>query len=158
MARPSVRDTDRGMKRIVKLLGREARRARVDVGWFKEAQHEGGVQTATIASVHEFGAPEHSIPARPMLSRTVDENRAKFREQYRDAWARAIDGRERIESALLRYGQDVRTAIIRTITRGPHTPLAPATIARKGSSKPLIDTGAMRDQVDVRVGLGNLGT
>ena len=154
-ATTSIRDTDRGYKRVLKLLTREARRARVEIGWFSNKRHPSGIGTAEIAAVQEYGSPELHIPARPMLSRTVDEHRLSYAQKHKDAWGRAIDGRESIEKALLRFGHEVRNDVIETITEGPHAANAPSTIARKGSFSPLIDQGIMRDQVDVRVGVGS---
>lgn len=152
-------DRDRGFKRIVKMLTRDAKRARVDVGWFADKKH-GALQTAAIAAVHEYGYPEGKIPARPMLRRTVDEHRSEYERLHKDAWDRAIMG-ERIEKSLLRFGHRVRTDVVKTITKGPHEPLKDATVARRALTKkgtrsktPLIEFGIMRDQVDVRVKTG----
>lgn len=152
-ATTSIRSTDRGFKRIVQALTRQARRARVEIGWFSDKKHPSGIGTAEIAAANEYGT--ETAPARPMLRRTVDERRAEYERKHKEAWGRAIDGTEPIERALLRFGNDVRNDVVRTITTGPHIPNAPSTIARKGSSSPLIDRGIMRDQVDVRVGLGS---
>jgi hypothetical protein len=147
-----IRDRDRGFKRIMNLLTREAKNARVDVGWFADKKH-GDQQTAQIASHHEYGAPDAGIVARPMLRRTVDEHRSEYDRLRAEAYGKAIDG-ERIEKSLLRFGHRVRTDVVKTITTGPHPPLKQATIDRKGFDTPLIEFGVMRDQVDVRVKTG----
>ena len=40
-----------------------------------------------------------------------------------------------------------RNAVVRKINKGPFTPNAPATVKRKGSSQPLIDTGNLRKSI-----------
>lgn len=151
----SIRDTDRGFKRILKMLTREARRARVEVGWFADKKHPSGIATAEIAAVQEYGSPELNIPERSVLRRTVDEHRMDYERRHRDVWGRAIDGTEPLERGLLRFGQKIRTDAVETLNEGPHAANAPSTIARKGSSQPLVDRGIMRDQIDVRVGVGS---
>jgi len=50
--------------------------------------------------------------------------------------------------ALLAIGVLVQGMIRARISKGIPPPLAPATITRKGSSKPLIDTGQLRGSID----------
>jgi len=146
-----VTDHDRGFRRILKLLQKQAKRADVRVGWFQTAKHPSGISTAAIATVHEYGSEKAHVPKRAMLAPTVDTHRAEYARLYREAWASAIDGKEPIERSLLRYGNRVRNDVVRLIVAGDFVPLAQSTIDRKGSSKPLQDTGTMRDQVEVRV-------
>ena len=54
--------------------------------------------------------------------------------------------------ALARTGQYIEGEIKRKIGSGPFTPNSPATIRKKKSSKPLIDTGHMRQSVRYEIG------
>ncbi len=145
-----VDSKDRGFKRIVKMLKRDAR-MRLDVGWFPDAEHPSGLRTAEIAAVHEFGAPAVNIPARPMLRPIADKNQQRYARAYRGAFGRAIDKKGGLEGQLVRFGAVVEGDVKKHITTGSFAPLEAATIAAKGSSQPLIDFGTMRDQVEHRV-------
>lgn len=147
-----VRDRDRGFRKIITRL-EEGARVTVDVGWFRDQRLKTGEQTASVAAIQEFGAPEANIPARPMLASTFDEKRRQHRALYRKAWGDIAEGKRRVERALLLFGNEVRSDVVDKITDGPFEPNAPSTIARKGVDNPLIDTGTMRDQVSVEVRL-----
>lgn len=145
-----VRDTDRGFRAILAQVDALAK-VRVEVGWHADKRHEGGKPTASIAAVHEFGSVSRSIPARPTLGPTVDRNASTYREYLQRLLSEAVSRGKDPEGALRIFGARVASDVKRSINELTAPPLSPATIARKGSSKPLIDTGAMRDQVDHRV-------
>ena len=157
--RATTTDKDRGFKRILATL-KEASRSEVAIGWFPDAKHEveaegGGtksIQTAELASIHEFGTS--TIPARPMIGPVYDNNLLRYRARLKELWGKIVTLEISTEAALVIFGAMVEADLKRWITSGPHKPLSPETIARKGSSRPLIDTGAMRDQVMFRHQVG----
>lgn len=152
--RSGVKDTDRGMQRIVRELGRMDG-ARIEVGWFAGVRHPSGESVAGIAAIHEFGAPRANIPPRPTLGPTYDEKLSQGRRELRNlVLEQVVDRAGGVKEALERFGARRVAEIKRAITALQSPPLKPATIARKGASKPLIDTGAMRDAVDSRVRIG----
>lgn len=120
---------------------------------------EAGDDLITYAAANEFGTDV--IPERSFLRSTVDLHRADYEKELADAVGLMIDsvskggvfsggGRAAIaqaKKALQRLGLravgDVQAQIVEI--RDP--PNAPSTIARKGSSNPLIDTGRMRQSV-----------
>lgn len=140
-------DRDRGWKRIRKVL-RRIDGAKVEVGWFPDARHE-TLNTAELASIHEYGGG--NVPARPMIRPVSDKNREAYRRVQRELHGRVVDGTLTIEGALATLGTKIEGDLKAWITDGDHVPNAPSTIARKGSSKPLIDTGLMRSQVTHKV-------
>ena len=107
---------------------------------------------AELGYIHEFGAPEANIPARPFLLPGVENARAAIAAEYRHAAEAALDGRNVAEAAHLRVGITAQNAVRAKITEGPFAPLAERTLkrrkarGRKGES-PLIDTGQMRASV-----------
>lgn len=106
-------------------------------------------EVATVASVHEFGAPERNIPERSFLRSAVDENRERLAKvQTREAGL-VMDGKRTVEVALGRIGEFMKGRVQAKITSGPFEPLAPQTIAARvrPSEKPLIDTASMRQTV-----------
>ncbi len=110
-----------------------------------------------VATVHEFGSANGVIPERSFLRSTLDRNGKKYAKRLREAIARAIeaaakggDWREAVDRDLSRLGVLAVGDVQQTIRdSGPGWPaLSPVTIARKGSSKPLIDTGRLRQSID----------
>lgn len=104
-----------------------------------------------IGAVHEFGAGR--IPARSFLRSTFDAQRPKYQKFLtnglrREVVAVAKTGQTGPENLTLkRLGLVVEGDIKKRIADGIAPPLSPATIARKKSSKPLIDTGQLRASI-----------
>lgn len=129
-----------------RLAGIEHARVKVGIiGAEAAEEHKGtGATNAEIGAAHEFGTS--TIPERSWL-RSTFRDPAK-REQLRKLQARLLrelmNGRITVVQAMGLLGAWAMGAIKLTITRDGHfAPLKPATIARKGSTKPLIDTGQM---------------
>lgn len=108
----------------------------------------GEITNAALGYIHDNGSPAANIPARPFMRPGVENARAEAAAIFRDAAARELRGETgAIERSLHLVGLLVVGSIQRKITEGPFEPLRPATIRRKGSSRPLIDTGQMRQAV-----------
>jgi hypothetical protein len=109
------------------------------------------IPVAAIALVHEFGSPANNIPERPVMRKT---NRA-YSRALAFAMARVVRqiyaGKLLPSMALKQLGVFWEGRIKTTFREGFFAPLKPATIARKGSSKPLIDSGQLRQSVTSRV-------
>lgn len=117
---------------------------------------------AQIATIHEFGKEIHQpkmrrtivIPERSFLRKTVD--------LYREAIARRqvlltqgyVLGKLELKSSLELLGQYVVGLVKQRIANGIAPPNRPYTIAKKGSSKPLIDTGQLRNSITYKVEIG----
>jgi hypothetical protein len=113
----------------------------------KEAQegHQGGKETVgEIASRHELGL---GVPERSWLRDWVDENRGVIRTDLRNAMTQVLRGRLTKDQAMEILGVKYVGLIQTRIANGIEPPNAPSTIARKGSSTPLIDTGQLRSAV-----------
>lgn len=52
------------------------------VGWMESAIYPNGKQVAEVALIQEMGAPGASIPARPFLRPTVDDNKAEWERKF----------------------------------------------------------------------------
>ena len=106
-------------------------------------------ELATIAAVHEFGAPNRGIPERSFLRSGIDENRTKLADiQTRQAQLVA-DGKRTVKDALGVIGEAAVAFVRRKITTGPFKELSKITIAnrKRPSTKPLIDSGSLRQSV-----------
>lgn len=91
-----------------------------------------------------------NIPARPWLVpgvRSADQ-------QYLDIIATGIENRTAIETILNQLGVVAQGAVQKYMVELKTPPNAPSTIRKKGSSNPLIDTGALRQSVTYTINGG----
>jgi phage gpG-like protein len=123
------------------------------VGVLQDGETEAdGMSMVELAAIHEFGT-EH-VPERSFI-------RSTFATKQREAATLA----ERLAKAIVLRGMPIgqalgllgawgASAVKATITEGDGVPppLAPATIARKGSSRPLVDTGRLLASITWEVG------
>lgn len=111
---------------------------------------KGGTQEVDIADVaawNELGT-DRGIPPRPFIRQSFDNNKAMIKAMC-DAQAKAIiTGKADPKKALNAIGAMQKGLIQKTIDSGGFAPNDPKTIKRKKSSKPLIDTGLMRQSVN----------
>lgn len=111
------------------------------VGDSATAPH-GDATNAEVGAAHEYGT--ENIPQRSFIGQAMRRRVKEFRALAARLLQMVIYKRATAEQALGLLGAWAVGAIKTTITRdGTFAPLAPATIARKGSSKPLIDTGQL---------------
>jgi len=102
-------------------------------------------------AVHNFGSVSQNIPARPWLTEGVNEGVDKYQQVARNKVPRVMDGTMTIQTYYNLLGEIGKSEIQKYIRNGDFTPLADSTIEAKGSSKPLIDTGQMRNAVTYEV-------
>lgn len=140
----TILDTPDG-RRFKRML-QELSKLEVRVGFQAgEAQEEDGTDICEVAAYNELGT-EH-IPARPFLRKSVDENVNKI-NSFMKAKVRDLTQGVSGEQVLKEIGIFQKDLIQEKITSGGFAPNADSTIAKKGSSKPLIDTGRMRQSVN----------
>lgn len=96
---------------------------------------------ASLAAVLEFG--NERIPSRPFLRQTLSENQEKYTALFTQLFKQGLQIERIYEQLALVAQGDVQL----NIARGNWAPNAKSTIKQKGSSKPLIDTGKMRQSV-----------
>ena len=98
---------------------------------------------ANFSSTHRSMGRLIIIPERSFIRATFDEKSDEIGERAEAAVTAIINGAD---------GQYIEGEIKRKIGSGPFTPNSPATIRKKKSSKPLIDTGHMRQSVRYEIG------
>lgn len=99
------------------------------------------------ASGGGWGGP---IPARPFLLNAVRANKGKYRAALQGSAASILAGDVTAHAFLSKLGVDAQGDVQMAIgATGPAN--APLTVMLKGSSTPLIDTGAMRQAVTYEV-------
>lgn len=134
------------LKRLIK----ELQNFKIEVGFNEDSGSypaEEGDESVTLANVaawNEFGS-ERS-PARPFMKQTVVDYKSKITNHANKALKKAINGGG-AEEALNSIGSFTKGKMQLEIKNGDWEPNSPYTIAKKGSDKPLIDTGRMRQSI-----------
>lgn len=139
---------DRKMKALVKKLGVLAsKKVRVGVLGSKGGNEDrDGITMVELMAIHEFGSPAANIPKRAPIKGTFDKlevqrEQAKLSAKLMD---RILDDKITIDQALELLGTWGAAQVKNRITNEDiPPPLKPATIAKKGSTKPLVDTGRL---------------
>lgn len=112
-----------------------------------------GPYLADVAAWNELGTSD--IPARPFMREAADQYRPRFETLSRHLVGKVIDGTATAETVLKTVGEWFQGRVQAKLTAGPWAANAPATVRAKGSSKPLIDTGRLRQSIRwVRTKLG----
>ncbi len=106
-----------------------------------------GRSLVQVGAVHEFGSPARGIPERSFLRSTMAEQKTNFVKLNVKNLQRLVRGEVDKARALGELGEYATGQVKRRFVTGPFVPLKDTTIARKGSSKPLIDTGALRQSI-----------
>lgn len=137
--------------RALKRARRALKRGREVSEALAETLATGGVgeaiPLAMIAAVHEFGCPERNIPERSFLRAGIRRGTPKFRLLNVDSLKKVLRGEMTIEQALDKLGVVAAGEVKREFVVGTFAPLKQATKDRKGSSRPLIDTGQLRQSI-----------
>lgn len=101
-------------------------------------------RNAEIGLVHEYGAPAAGIPARSFIRQAFERRRDELVQLQAKLSEAILAGKIDEKRAMGLLGAWGSGAIKATITRdGTFAPLKPATVKRKGSDKPLINTGQL---------------
>ena len=110
---------------------------------------------AAYAIHNEYGAPKANIPSRPFLRTSTDNNQAKYSRILARAYSNMLaTGQNDWTNTLNQLGVRARTDVIRNIMQGSWTPNREGTIKAKKSTRPLVDTGAMRNAIEWAIGKG----
>lgn len=144
--------TVRGGDRVAAYLDRIGRsitgEPHVKVGFLSGATYPDGTSVALVAAVNEFGAPSRGQPPRPFFRIMLAEKRAT----WPDAIANLMRANNNdVPKVLDLAGQAIAGQLRASIVAFDSPALAASTIARKGSAKPLVDTGHMLNSIDHEV-------
>lgn len=150
MAGVKIKDKDHGFQRI-QLDMKGLRGRSVKVGIMGNEQVD-GVSVIDYAVYNEFGT-SRGIPARPFMSKTAELHTDDITNFTAALVGRIIDGKISDDTALHNIGMKYQSYMQQTIrdAKSWAAPNSPRTIAKKGSSSPLIDTGRMVGSVRYEV-------
>lgn len=105
----------------------------------------GGISMAGLAAVHELGI---GVPDRSYLRSAILEGRGELTATIAQGTVAYSRQNKKLDANFYNniglFGSNLVKA---KIAKGPFTPLHPETIKRKGSSLPLVDTGALRQSI-----------
>lgn len=95
---------------------------------------------------NEFGT-NRGIPERPFMRNTMRKNKNKYRDVLKKIAEGILNGDTDFRTAMNKLAILAQGDVQSEITSLRKPPNASSTIKKKGSSNPLIDTGAMRQAV-----------
>ena len=123
-----------------KISKRLKKSAHVEVGIIKPEQKEDseGLTVAEVAFYNEFGTENGRIPERSFLRPVLEENKEKIRKFVDKLKLKIIGNKITERKALGLLGEFVKSLVQKKITDLKNPPNAPSTIAKKGSSNPLV--------------------
>lgn len=142
---------DRGASRLLEGVKEANFRIRLGVvGKDAGKAHEGTTMTiAQLAEIHELGL---GVPERSFLRAWAEQNEAQIEADLRQAMKRILQGRLTPAQAAQLIGVRFVGQLQQFIADGKvQPPLSPSTVAQKGSSVPLIDTGQLRSAISFLV-------
>lgn len=95
---------------------------------------EGPINNATLMYIHENGAPEINLPARPVVHPAVESIKEEVTHALEYAAVKGMQGEPKVvEQSLNAVGILAQNAMRKKITDGPFAPLSPRTIAGRAA-------------------------
>lgn len=148
MGRVTIRDN--GLSALTKRLKAFGRGYTLTVGVHgPEGEATDGKTTVLeVATINEFGL---GVPERSFIRDWADLNEPRNIANLRKIAGVVLRGDYSVEVGLGRFGALCQGEIQARISAGIPPPNAPSTIAKKGSSTPLIDTGQLRSSILWRI-------
>lgn len=130
---------------LEKLL-KEAARFEVAVGFpvgkdgLAQPWYDGGASIIDVAIYNNYGM---GVPRRPFMDLATQKMQELYRTEMKALSERITAGTINIERTLNAIGMKAAEEVRKAIMDGEWEPNDPATVARKGSDRPLIDSGEM---------------
>lgn len=154
MAKSRVKVRDLGYASVLKEL-KATEGVHITVGVHGDQKpRSGGTPMTLVAAANEFGTTDGRVPERSFIRATVDSRRNDIAEVMQKQMKLLEDGKRSAKDVAEIVGLWTANAIKKYMTDLQEPPNAPSTVARKGSSNPLIDTGQLRSAVTHKVVIG----
>jgi len=113
--------------------------------------YEDGTTYATVAYIHEYGAPAMNIPPRPFFTPTVKDKGKAWGALIGNGVTQVRKGNMTADDVLEAAGRAAVADLQMTIKTMTSPALKPATIKAKGFSELLVNTGMMKDNIQSKV-------
>ncbi len=152
-----IKDADHGMRALLDRMREASKGAGISVGVHAQEgaqEHkakDGEVAPVTILDIALFNEFGLGVPERSFIRAWFDSASKENKEALERALKLVLKGGKTLPEALELVGLRFQGQIQKFIAAGVPPANAPATVAQKGSSKPLIDTGQLRDSVTFKV-------
>jgi hypothetical protein len=152
-----VGERDRGFVDLMKQLKKASKGMSVKVGVLDNGKgaevREGGLTNTEVMALNEFGSEGGLIPERAPIRRTIDAQQSTYMADFLPRLARAaFERRITFTQAMGLFGERVSADIKNTITQGRQLePNKQSTIDKKGSDRPLVDTGRLVQSITYEV-------
>jgi len=132
-----------GFSAIAARLSQFGPKSEAKAGVFHDTspRSKGDITNAELASIHEFGTA--TIPERSFMRSAFRKNKKKYIRMAALFSKRVARGDMKPKQAMDLIALEMAEDQKRIILGNTLTPLAAKTIERKGSSRPLIDTGQL---------------
>lgn len=137
--------TPEGRRYFRELRKLEKMEVRIGFQAGKTKYEDTGADLVEIAAFNELGSS--STPSRPFMRQSFENHEDELHALCRMA-NESIKNGGTAEDALQRIGIACKGLVQEEIKNGEFEPNSPITIERKGSDKPLIDSGLMRQSVN----------
>jgi len=144
---------DMGKAKIEREL-RSARKLVALVGIPSDAKRHDenpNIGLAEIAFIMEKGSTVNNIPPRPFMQQTRTMNEKKVAGLSKKYLSAISTGKMSAMDAIKKLGASYEGSMKKIFLTGAFAPDAPATARRKKSSRPLIDTGLLRQSIKYKV-------
>lgn len=139
-----IKDTPEGRKFLAEI--EKLRNLEVHVGFQAgQAAEKDGTDIVEIAAFNEFG--NSTTPARPFVKESFARHPEELKQTCANAIKMILNGGT-AEQSINMMGVFAKGLMQQEIRDGKWAPNAPSTIKKKGSDRPLIDTGTMRQSVN----------
>ena len=108
---------------------------------------DAGMSYARLGAIHEFGSPSAGIPERSFLRAPLRAAQDELAGHFREMMPLVAQGEMTMQQALDAIGAKAAAVSQEAIGAGIPPANSDETARRKGSSKPLVDTGALRQAI-----------
>jgi hypothetical protein len=143
-------DRETAVGKRLKAAIAELKKLEVRVGFqHGDAADDNGVDIADIAMWNELGTA--NMPSRPFIRQTAETHESTLNKLCEIQFDSVLHGKATAKDALTKIGVATKGLMQDTIRNGEYVANAESTIKKKGSDKPLIDTGRMRQSVNYTV-------
>ena len=151
------RKSGEGVEEFTKRMKRTASQRSVvkvgiqsDAGNHDESGEDGEtLSVADVASFHEFGT--ENIPQRSFIRAPIRDNKDTIMDVQARALRAVMLGTMNIKEGLSLVGEAAQADMVNAINAGIEPGLEASTIAAKGSSTPLIDSGQLKQSIRYQV-------
>lgn len=146
-----VRETDKQLQAVQKSI-KELKRIDVLVGVPQEeaGREQNDITNAELLYIHTNGSPANNIPPRPIVEPAIQDSKEEIGTLLKEAILKALEGDTGGAIAgMEKAGTQGENAVKGWFTNPKNgwAENAESTKKRKGSSKPLIDTGQLRKSI-----------